>query len=35
MGSRQAAFGVSIALILNGVPDVRSTAWGATPGFQP
>jgi hypothetical protein len=35
MGSRQAAFGFSIALILSGVPDARSTAWGATPGLQP
>ena len=35
MGNRQAAFGFAIALILSGVPDARSTAWGATPGLQP
>ena len=35
MGSRPAAFGISIALVLNGVPDARSTVWGATPGLQP
>jgi hypothetical protein len=34
MGSRQAAFGASIALILNGVPEARSTTWDATPGLQ-
>ena len=35
MGKRQAAFGFSIALILTGVSDARSTAWGATPAVQP
>ncbi len=35
MGNRQAAFGFAIALVLSGVPDARSTAWGATPGLQP
>jgi hypothetical protein len=35
MGSGKMVFGVSIALILNGAPDARSAAWGATPGLQP
>jgi len=35
MRNRQAAFGFSIALILTGVADARSTAWAATPGDQP
>jgi hypothetical protein len=35
MGSRQAAIGASVALILSGVPGARSAVWGAPPGFRP
>jgi hypothetical protein len=34
MGNRLAAVSVFIALILSGVPDAQSTAWGGTPGVQ-
>ena len=34
MGSSQAAFGISIALVLGGAPDGRSTAWAERRAFS-